>query len=158
MTRVFDGLDGLRAAVGEPLGPSAALTVSQDVIALFADATGDHQWIHTDVERATREAGGTIAHGMLTLALVVPLVTRLFRVDTPVSMNYGFDRVRFIAPVPAGARLCATARISRVLPDAAGTKVLSSVAIVDEGDGATYCVADWWTYYPGMTDEGEPNG
>lgn len=157
MTRVFDGLADLESAVGEKLGPSDALLVSQESINLFADAAHDHQWIHTDVERATRETGGTIAHGMLTLSLVVPLLAQLFRVATPVSVNYGFDRVRFIAPVSAGTPLRATAQIKQVQAASAGVKVLCGIALTDEQGDATYCIADWWTYYPGMTEGRETN-
>lgn len=157
MTRIFKDFADLQSAVGQTLGPSEALAVSQDSINLFANATHDHQWIHTDVERATREAGGTIAHGMLTLSLVVPLVTQLFRVDAPVSINYGFDRVRFITPLTSGECVCATARIQQVQATSTGVKVMSEVAITDQQREATYCIADWWTYYPKIMDGVETN-
>ena len=151
MTRVFDTAAELQAAIGQPFGPSEPITVDQDSIDRFAEATHDHQWIHTDVERAARETGGTIAHGMLTLSLVVPLVTRLFRVAVPASINYGFDRVRFLAPVPVGSQVRASATISDVQVKAEGTKIRSSVELTDT-EGATYCVAEWITFYPGLAE------
>jgi len=154
MTRFFSGTADIEAAVGATLGPSEAIAVTQEAIDRFAEATNDRQWIHTDVERATREAGGTVAHGMLTLSLIVPLVAQLFAVQTPSSINYGFDRVRFVTPVPSGALVSATARIVEVQRARTGVKVLSAVEIADGRTSAVvYCVADWWTFYPGIADE-----
>ena len=94
--------------VGETLGPSEWLTVTQEMIDKFADATGDHQWIHVDVERAKKElpGGKTIAHGYLTLSLLPRLAPTLMKVEKRRrGVNYGSNRVRFTAPVPAGARI-----------------------------------------------------
>src|SRR2546428_919980 len=94
--------------VGRELGPSEWVTVDQDMINKFADATGDHQWIHVDVERAKREmpGGKTIAHGYLTLSLLPRLAPTLLKVlKRSRGLNYGSNKVRFITPVPAGSRI-----------------------------------------------------
>ena len=99
----------LEQFVGQELGVSDWLTVDQERINEFADCTGDHQWIHVDVERARRESplGSTIAHGYLTLSLLAPMQMQMDLVPAGVSqvLNYGLDRVRFIASVKAGARI-----------------------------------------------------
>ncbi|WP_370289713.1 MaoC family dehydratase [Nocardioides sp.] len=111
--KIYDGLDAFAESEGDSLGTSEWLTVEQERIDLFADATGDHQWIHVDPERAaTGPFGGTIAHGFLTLSLLPPLLNQLYRVDGPrMAVNYGLDKVRFVAPVPAGARIRLSATI-----------------------------------------------
>ncbi|MGW5122351.1 MaoC family dehydratase, partial [Streptomyces noursei] len=102
--RVFGSVEELRAAVGEELGPSDWLAVDQKRIDLFAEATGDHQWIHVDEERAAAGPfGTTIAHGYLTLSLLPVLVPQLLRVDNvKMGINYGTNKVRFPATVPVG--------------------------------------------------------
>lgn len=105
---VVDTPAALAAHVGKTVGVSAWRTVDQKTIDLFADATRDHQWIHVDVERARRETPGgtTIAHGYLLLSLVPSFFAELLRVESFVrSLNYGLNKVRFTAPVPAGARV-----------------------------------------------------
>lgn len=105
---VVDTPAALAAHVGKTIGVSAWRTVDQKTIDLFADATRDHQWIHVDVERARRETPGgtTIAHGYLLLSLVPSFFAELLRVESFVrSLNYGLNKVRFTAPVPAGARV-----------------------------------------------------
>lgn len=105
---VVDTPAALAAHVGKTIGVSAWRSVDQKTIALFADATRDHQWIHVDVERARRETPGgtTIAHGYLLLSLVPSFFAELLRVESFVrSLNYGLNKVRFTAPVPAGARV-----------------------------------------------------
>jgi acyl dehydratase len=94
--------------VGRELGPSEWLTVTQDMIDKFAEATGDHQWIHVDVKRAKREmpGGKTIAHGYLTLSLLPRLAPTLMRIENRRrGLNYGSNKIRFISPVPAGSRI-----------------------------------------------------
>jgi acyl dehydratase len=99
----YAALPGL---VGQVLGTSAWLVVDQARIDRFADATGDHQWIHVDVARATRERGGTIAHGFLTLSLLPQMAHEILHVEGVAhGLNYGLNRLRFISPVPAGARI-----------------------------------------------------
>jgi acyl dehydratase len=110
------GLDGLRKLAGADLGPSEWLEITQDRVNTFADATGDHQWIHVDVERArSGPFGGPIAHGYLTLALVIPLWTQILRIEgIGLAVNYGLNRVRFPAPVPVGASVRLRARVGTV--------------------------------------------
>ena len=107
--------DALLGMVGSALGPTDWIAIEQDRIDLFADATGDHQWIHTDVARAVAESpfGGPIAHGYLTLSLVNLFLPQLLTVE-PISMgvNVGLDKVRFPAPVPAGSRLRAAGEMN----------------------------------------------
>src|SRR5690348_18310143 len=105
--RTITGLDELRAAEGETLGTSSWHEVSQDDIDTFADVTGDHQWIHVDVDRAKEGPfGGTIAHGYLTLSLVPWLGSMVFTLQTPgAKLNYGVNKVRFPSPVKVGSRV-----------------------------------------------------
>jgi len=109
MNRERYDINTLEQFVGQELGVSDWLTVDQERINEFADCTGDHQWIHVDIERAQRESplGSTIAHGYLTLALLSAMLMELGVVPAGVSraLNYGLDRVRFMAPVKAGARI-----------------------------------------------------
>ena len=114
MTHVAHGLDELRALAGTDLGPSTWLEIDQDRVNAFADATGDHQWIHVDPERArTGPFGGTIAHGYLSLALVIPLWTGLLEIEgIGVAINYGLNRLRFPAPVPVGSAIRLHARVA----------------------------------------------
>ena len=113
MPTTVDGLDELKALVGTELGPSDWLEVTQDRVDNFADATGDHQWIHVDPARArTGPYGGTIAHGYLTLALVIPLWTEVLHIDgVTAAVNYGLNRLRFPSPVPVGSRVRLRARV-----------------------------------------------
>ena len=107
MTITVDGLDELRAKAGQDLGHSGWMEVSQERINAFADATDDHQWIHIDTDRAAEGPfGGTIAHGHLTLSLLIPLWNEVLQVKgVRMGVNYGLNRVRFPAPVPAGAKI-----------------------------------------------------
>src|ERR1700694_540210 len=105
--------------VGRELGPSEGMTVDQAMIDKFADATGDHQWIHVDVERAKREmpGGKTIAHGYLTLSLVPRLAQTIYRVkNRSRGLNYGSNRIRFTGQVPAGSRIRLRQKIKAVEP------------------------------------------
>jgi acyl dehydratase len=116
MTTTVNGLAELTALAGTDLGTSDWVEVTQERIDTFADATGDHQWIHVDVERAADGPfGGTIAHGYLTLALVIPLWTELLRIEgIGMAVNYGLNKVRFPAPVPAGRKVRLAARLGTV--------------------------------------------
>jgi acyl dehydratase len=107
MTTVVDGLDAFADLVGTQIGYSQWLSVSQDRIDLFADATDDHQWIHVDPARAKEGPfGTTIAHGYLTLALAPELLNEVVRVDNATfGVNYGANKIRFPSPVPAGSEL-----------------------------------------------------
>ncbi|KOG54369.1 dehydratase [Streptomyces griseoflavus] len=142
--RVFGSLDELRNAVGEDLGTSDWLEIDQKRIDLFADATGDHQWIHVDPERAAAGPfGATIAHGYLTLSLLPALVPQLLRVDNvKMGINYGVNKVRFPAPVPVGSRLRATARIADVTEVPGGVQLATAVTVEREGGDKPVCVAE----------------
>jgi acyl dehydratase len=132
--------------VGEELGPSEWLTVTQEMIDKFADATGDHQWIHVDVERAKKEmpGGKTIAHGYLTLSLLPQLAPTLMRVEKRRrGLNYGSNRVRFTAPVPAGARVRLRQKLVKVEPvEDNGFRVTSEMTMEVEGNPRPAMVAE----------------
>ncbi|AOP46671.1 MaoC family dehydratase [Streptomyces lydicus] len=142
--RVFGSLDELRGAVGEELGTSDWLEVDQKRVDLFADATGDHQWIHVDPEKAAAGPfGTTIAHGYLTLSLLPALVPQLMRVEgVKMGINYGTNKVRFPATVPVGSRLRATARIADVAEVTGGVQLTTVVTIEREGGEKPVCVAE----------------
>ena len=116
MTHVANGIDELRTLAGADLGPSDWLEISQDRVNTFADATDDHQWIHVDPERAgSGPFGGTIAHGYLTLALVIPLWTQILQIGgIGMAVNYGLNRLRLPAPVPVGSAVRLHARVATV--------------------------------------------
>lgn len=135
MTRTFDDLDGLHAAVGSLLGHSDWVVVDQQRINTFADATGDHQWIHVDPERAAAGPyGATIAHGYLTLSLVPALVATLVDyAGWPVKINYGSNKVRFPSPVLVGSRVRAAATMTAVEELPAGIQVRVLVTVEHEG-------------------------
>lgn len=116
--KIYDSIDEFARATGDELGVSAWLTVDQARIDTFADATGDHQWIHVDADRAAGGPfGATIAHGFLTLSLLPPLLNQLYRVDNvTMAVNYGLDKVRFVAPVPVDSRIRARAKVLETTP------------------------------------------
>ena len=132
--------------VGEQLGPSEWLTVTQEMIDKFADATGDHQWIHVEVERAKKElrGGKTIAHGYLTLSLLPQLAPTLMKVEKRRrGVNYGSNRVRFTAPVPAGARVRLRQKLVKVEPvEDNGFRVTSEMTMEVEGNTRPAMVAE----------------
>jgi acyl dehydratase len=132
--------------VGEELGPSEWLTVTQEMIDKFADATGDHQWIHVDVERAKKEmpGGKTIAHGYLTLSLLPRLAPTLMKVEKRRrGLNYGSNRVRFTAPVPAGGRVRLRQKLVKVEPvEDNGVRVTSEMTMEVEGNRRPAMVAE----------------
>ncbi|TJZ43497.1 MaoC family dehydratase [Streptomyces piniterrae] len=142
--RVFGSLDELRAAVGEDLGTSDWLEIDQKRIDLFAEATGDHQWIHVDPEKAAAGPfGTTIAHGYLTLSLLPALVPQLMRVDNvKMGINYGTNKVRFPATVPVGSRVRATAKIADVAEVKGGVQLTTVVTIEREDGDRPVCVAE----------------
>ncbi|UNS96209.1 MaoC family dehydratase [Streptomyces tubbatahanensis] len=148
--RVFTSPDELRAAVGEELGSSDWLEVDQKRIDLFADATGDHQWIHVDPERAAGGPfGGTIAHGYLTLSLLPALVPQIMRVDgMRMGVNYGVNKVRFPSPVPSGTRVRARATLTDVSEASdGGVQVAAQVTVEREGADKPVCVAESLSRY-----------
>ncbi|MFD7923668.1 MaoC family dehydratase [Streptomyces sp. NPDC059740] len=142
--RVFASVDELKGAVGEQLGHSDWLEVDQKRVDLFADATGDHQWIHVDPARAAAGPfGTTIAHGYLTLSLLPTLVPQLMTVsNVKMAVNYGVNKVRFPAPVPVGSRLRATGQITEVSDVAGGIQLATTVTVEREGGSKPVCVAE----------------
>ncbi|MET7763319.1 MaoC family dehydratase [Streptomyces sp. NPDC005336] len=142
--RIFTSPDELRSAVGEELGPSDWLEVDQKRIDLFADATGDHQWIHVDAEKAAAGPfGTTIAHGYLTLSLLPSFTPQLLRVDgVRMGINYGVNKVRFPSPVPVGSRLRASGRIAEVAEVTDGVQLTLVVTMEREGGTKPVCVAE----------------
>ena len=132
--------------VRRELGASDWVTVDQDRIDAFAACTGDRQWIHVDVDRARRESpfGGTIAHGYLTLALVAALVMELGVIppDAASGLNYGLDKVRFIAPVKAGARVRTRANLVAVEPQGGGVLLKLNCTLEIEGEAKPALVAE----------------
>jgi acyl dehydratase len=137
--------EDLLRMVGRELGPSDWMTVDQAMIDKFAEATGDHQWIHVDVERARREMpdGKTIAHGYLTLSLVPRLAATLMRVKKRSrGVNYGSNKVRFITPVQAGARIRLRQRIANVEEIKGGVRVTSEMTVEIEGQSRPALVAE----------------
>ena len=142
--RTFTDFDELTAATGQELGTSDWLTIEQERVDRFADATGDHQWIHVDVERAASGPfGGTIAHGYLTLSLVPLLGAQVFTLDTPgAKLNYGVNKVRFPAPVPVGSRVRDTVSVKEVT-DLPSGKQLTLVHVIEiENADRPACVAE----------------
>ena len=143
---VLTGIDEVRKAVGTHLGYSDWLEIDQARVNQFADATGDHQWIHVDVERAKTESpfGTTVAHGNLTLSLIDGM--RLEMMSTTgfkLGVNYGLNKVRFPAPVPAGARVRATGEIVEIEDVGSGWWQIVTRFIVEiEGGDKPVCVAD----------------
>jgi acyl dehydratase len=144
MAETFESADALKAAVGRSLGPSDWLTVEQDRVDLFADATDDHQWIHVDVERAKEGPFGTpIAHGYLTLSLVNHFLPQLLAVPTAkMGVNYGCNKVRFPAPVPVGSRIRGRGEVVGVEEIPGGVQVVVRVTVEIENGAKPACVAD----------------
>jgi acyl dehydratase len=138
------GLGGLATWVGQELGVSDWLLVDQARIDRFAEVTGDHQWIHVDVERAEREIGGTIAHGLLTLSLLPVLTASVLDIQGVArGLNYGFDKVRFISPVPAGSRIRSRHVLKAVEPKSGGVAVTQTCTVEIGGAEKPALVCDW---------------
>jgi acyl dehydratase len=130
---------------GTDLGTTEWLTVDQQRINEFADATGDHQWIHVDVERATAESpfGGPIAHGYLTLSLVNLFLPDLVTVEEfSMGVNVGLEKVRFTSPVPSGARIRGRGEIVAVTEEKGGVQAVVRVTVEVEGSDRPACIAD----------------
>jgi acyl dehydratase len=144
MTTTIEGIDGLQALVGEHLGYSEWHEVTQEQVNLFADATGDHQWIHVDVERAKAGPfGGPISHGYLTLSLAPNLLDEILNVTgIAMSINYGLNKLRFPAPVPVGAKVRAGATLAGLEDVAGGVQSTLAVTFEIEGGAKPVCVAE----------------
>ncbi|MFV0495124.1 MaoC family dehydratase [Mycobacterium sp.] len=143
--RTFQSVAELAATAGEPLGQSDWVTITQDEVNLFADATGDHQWIHVDPERAAKGPfGTTIAHGFMTLSLLPRLQHQIYTVNgIKLAINYGLNKVRFPSPVPVGSRVRANSSLVTV-EDVGNGAVQAVVATTVEVEGSTKpaCVAE----------------
>jgi acyl dehydratase len=142
--RTVDGVEGVKSLVGTELGPTDWVEITQDMVNLFADATGDHQWIHVDVERAKKESPfrGPIAHGYLTLSLIPRFLPQLTTfTGFSMGINYGTEKVRFPSPVPVGSNVRARTVVDSVTDIPGGVQIQQTVTF--EVDGATKpaCVA-----------------
>jgi acyl dehydratase len=141
-----EGIEGLKGLLGERIGPSDWREVTQEDINAFADLSGDHQWIHTDVERAKNESpfGTTVAHGNLTLSMIDGMRLQLLSSSGfKLGVNYGWNRVRFPAPVPSGSRIRATAEVTDVEDVGGGWwQVVTRFTVEVEGSEKPACVAD----------------
>jgi acyl dehydratase len=141
-----EGIDGLRELIGKPIGPSDWIEITQEDIDKFAAVSRDHQWIHVDAERAERESpfGTTIAHGNLTLSLIDGIRGQLIEQGgIAMGINYGWNKVRFPAPVPAGSRVRATAEVESV--DGLGDgwwHIVTKFTLEREGGDKPVCVAE----------------
>jgi acyl dehydratase len=142
--RRFSGLAEVEAAVGETLGYSDWHLITQEEISLFADATHDHYWIHTDPERAAAGPfGSTIAHGFLTMAHVPTFISEVYTVDgLTLTLNYGLNKVRFPAPTPVNGRIRGAVEIIGVERGAKGAQVATKVTVELEGSDRPVCVAE----------------
>ena len=130
---------------GTDLGTSQWIEITQDRVNTFADATGDHQWIHVDVERAKKESpfGGPIAHGYLTLSLLIPMWSQVLTVtDATMGVNYGLNKVRFPSPVPVGGKIRLRATLTDVEEVKGGLQLTVSAVIEREGHDKPACVAE----------------
>lgn len=149
--REITSLEELRSLVGQEVGTGDWLEVTQERINLFADATGDHQWIHIDVERAKAESpyGTTIAHGFLTMSLMVELMAKTVQVKIPVKMgiNYGLNKVRFVSAVPAGAKIRSRVVLQNLEDFPGGQQLTWGITVEREGADKPACVAEWLTRY-----------
>ena len=149
MPTVFANPDAVLAAVGQHLGFTDWITVDQDRINRFADATGDHQWIHVDVERAQAGPfGGPIAHGYLTLALTNLFLPQLVSVENlSMGINYGVNKVRFPTPVRAGSRIRGGAEIAACEEVPGGVQAIIKITVEIEGSAKPACIVEWLVRY-----------
>jgi len=144
--RIFRDIAELESAVGTHVADSPWITVTQEMIDAFAEVTGDRQWIHVDVERAERESpfGVPIAHGFLTLSLLSTMIQRSLRVDNlAMSVNYGFERVRFVSPVRVGSEIRASLTVGDVKRTDDGAQVTWNVEVHVRGAERPALVAAW---------------
>jgi acyl dehydratase len=144
LTRHFEQITDLQPLLGELLGTSDWILVDQARIDAFAEATGDHQWIHTDPARAAQGPfGGTVAHGFLTLSLVSVMFDTAFTIThSRMGLNYGLNRVRFPAPLPAGTRVRGHFKLTAYEPVEGGAQMTIEVTVEAEGQAKPVCVAE----------------
>lgn len=149
--REINSIEELRSLTGQEVAVSDWFEVAQDRINLFADATGDHQWIHVDVERAKAESpyGTTIAHGFLTLSLLSQMMSQTVKIKLPIRMgiNYGLNKVRFPSAVTAGSKIRARAVLQSLEEIAGGWQLVWSITVEREGADKPCCVAEWLVRY-----------
>jgi acyl dehydratase len=149
--REITSLDELHSLTGQEVAVSDWFEVAQDRINMFAEATGDHQWIHIDVERAETESpyGTTIAHGFLTLSLLSKLMSETVKINLPIKMgiNYGLNKVRFPSAVPAGSKIRARAVLQALEEITGGRQLVWNITVEREGSDKPCCVAEWLVRY-----------
>ncbi len=143
--REIASLAELKGLIGQEVAVSEWVEITQERVNLFADATGDHQWIHLDVERSHKESpyGGTVAHGFLTLSLLPMLMASAIRMsDVRMGVNYGLNKVRFPAPVPVGSRVRGRMMLMAVEDIPGGAQMTWQVTMEREGGDKPVCVAE----------------
>jgi len=149
--RVIEGIEELKSLIGEEVGASDFVEVTQSRINDFADATEDHQWIHLDAERAKTDSpfGSTIAHGFLTLSLLPHFAAQAFTVrgNFKMGINYGLNRLRFISPVKSGSRVRARFTLQAVEDVAGGAQITWTVTVESEGSAKPALAAEWLVRY-----------
>jgi acyl dehydratase len=152
VTTTVHGVEELKALSGRDLGSSDWLEITQERVGTFADATDDHQWIHVDpAAAATGPFGGTIAHGYLTLSLVIPLFSRLLEISgVSMSVNYGLGKVRFPSPVPVGSRIRLTGKVGSVVEvSGGGVQMELDFTVENDGSDKPACVGQaLYRHYP----------
>jgi acyl dehydratase len=144
----FDSLQQLKGLIGQEVAVSDWMEITQERVNQFADATGDHQWIHIDPERAARESPyrKTVAHGFLTLSLLAQFAQQTIKFSKArMGINYGFNRVRFTAPVPVGAKIRTRFTLKEVEEIKGGAQTTWNVSMECEGESKPSCVAEWVT-------------
>lgn len=149
--RIFETPYELKDVIGQPIGPGDWITITQEMIDDFANATGDRQWIHVDVERAKREApdGKTIAHGYLILSIIGVLQPTIYTVKARQTLNYGINKLRFLSAVPVGSRIRLTETIKSVEESSGGLRVTTVLNIELEGAERPALVAEiMFVYFP----------
>ncbi len=142
--KTFEKISDLQNLVGQELGVSEWMTITQEQVNKFAEATGDHQWIHVDPERAKAGPfGAPIAHGFLTLSLLPEMTASAFRVEeTRMGVNYGLNKVRFPAPVPVGSRLRGRFKLTEYIPLEGGAQMTVECTMERDGSDKPVCVAE----------------
>jgi acyl dehydratase len=146
-SRIIEGIEALRRLVGQEVAVGDWYTVTQEQINAFADVTGDHQWVHTDIDRAARESpfGTTVAHGFLTLSLLSTLHSQAvqIRANAKMSINYGLNRVRFTSVVRSGARIRVRSVLYELKEIEGGVRLIWNVTVEIEGSAKPALVAEW---------------
>jgi acyl dehydratase len=150
MTTVVDQPADLLTLVGRRLGSTEWMTITQEQVNLFADATGDHQWIHTDPGRASNGPfKGTVAHGYLTLSLAPVAISHVLQIrELTAALNYGIDKVRFPTPVRVGSKVRATVGVMSARQKTSGVEAVFTLTYEIDGEARPACVADVIVLYP----------